>query len=133
MDTDTYLGMPTIKSNLYFINKEFNTAFSGNFNIDLGNASLLLLFKQSLAVQKFLKNNPSLETQKGFDKQGNVIAEVFELDSMFIGNIKFTNPTIAITHLLPKFTTDGCIELKFFKQSEIIFDFDNNMFYISRN
>ena len=80
-------------------------------------SSLLFLFKQSLAVQNFMKNNPSLKIQKGFDKQGNFIAEVFELNSMLIGNIKFTNPTIAITHLLPKFTTDGCIGLKFFKQS----------------
>ncbi len=63
---------------------------------------MLFLFKHRKRVQDFLDNNPKIELQKGYDRNGNVVAEAFVPDVFAVGGMKFSSPTIAITGALPK-------------------------------
>lgn len=130
INTNTYLNMPAITSELNFKHPKYDATLKGNFNLDLGNASLLFIFNQSKAVQDFLNSQTNIEMQKGYDKKGNLIAQAFLPKTLNLGNISIDNPVVAITKFLPKFTTDGCFGIKFFEKKEVIFDFDNNKLYI---
>lgn len=132
MNTNTYLNMPAIRTEIRVKGEKYEASLKGNFNLDLGNAAFLFLFEQSKAVQAFFSENTSIELQKGYDKQGNVIAMAFVPQVLSIDSATYNHPTIAITKFLPKFTTEGTLGLKFFNQNEVIFDFDNNLFGIKK-
>jgi hypothetical protein len=92
---------------------------------------LIFLFEQSNTIQEFLQQHAEkIKIHNGYDRQGNIIAKAFIPTAITIGNTPFQNPTIAITKALPKFSTEGCIGLKYFQNHSVIFDFDNKKFYI---
>ena len=122
--------MPAVESEMIFRGVGYVASLKGNFNIDLGNASMLFLFKHRKRVQDFFDDNPKIELQKGYDRNGNVVAEAFVPDVFSVGGMKFGSPTIAITGALPKFTTEGCLGIKYFRRVTALFDFDNNMCYM---
>ncbi len=131
MNFDTYLNMPAINTTLHIQNSNYDASINGNFNLDLGNASLIFLFEQSKTIQGFLQQHAEkIKIHNGYDRQGNIIAKAFIPKAINIGNTLFLNPTIAITKVLPKFSTEGCIGLKYFQNQTVIFDFDNKKFYI---
>ena len=133
MNTETYLKMPAIESELTFQGEDYNASLKGIFNIDLGNPMLLFLFEQHQAVKNFFQQNPKIQLLNGYDRKGNVIAQAFNPEALIIADFKFANPTIAITKSLPKFTTEGSIGLKFFLHTAILFDFDKGVCYLPKN
>lgn len=130
MNSETYMNMPAVESEMIFRGVGYVASLKGNFNIDLGNASMLFLFKHRKTVQDFLDDNPKIELQKGYDRKGNVVAEAFVPDVFAVGGMRFSSPTIAITGALPKFTTEGCLGIKYFRRVIALFDFDNNVCYM---
>lgn len=131
MNFDTYLKMPAIITTLHIQDSNYDASIKGNFNLDLGNASLIFLFEQSNTIQEFLQQYAEkIKIHNGYDRQGNIIAKAIIPTAITIGNTPFQNPTIAITKALPKFSTEGCIGLKYFQNHAVIFDFDNKKFYI---
>ncbi len=132
MNTNTYLNMPAVRTELRFEGADYDAVLEGNFNLDLGNASMLFLLEQSTAVKDFVKNTPNLTLQNGYDKGGKVVSRAFVPNRLGIGDIVFENPVVAITSVLPKFTTDGLLGLKFFSKVEAIFDFDRNLLHIRK-
>ncbi len=102
---------------------------TGSFNLDLGNASLIYLLDQNESVQSFLKRNSDIKLQNGYDKKGRLICKVIVAKKCELCNIKFNNSPIAITTVLPNFTTEGVIGIKFFEKTIVLFDFSKSNFY----
>ena len=127
---DTYHKMPAIKTELRFNERKKTRVLNGNFNLDMGNASFLYLFDQSKFVQSFFRVNSRIKLLDAYDKKGRMIAKAFVVKEGFLADIKFNDKAIAITKMLPKFTTDGSIGLKFFEQTVSIFDFAKSMLYV---
>lgn len=130
MNFSNYLNMPAIKTKLRIAEGDKIRTLSGNFNLDLGNASFVFLFQQNKAVQSFLKTNSDLKLQKAYNKKGMLIAEATVVKECELCNLKFENSIIAITKALPRFTTEGSIGLKFFEKATVIFDFTQSNFYL---
>ena len=126
---DTYQNMPAVRTDLCFKHKGKRYTLSGNFVLDLGNASFLFLMKQNPAVQDFLKNNTELKIQTAYNKKGVPVGEAIVAEQANLCKKSFKQQIIAITSALPKFTTEGCIGLKFFDGSISVFDFDKHEFH----
>lgn len=133
LNTNTYLNMPAVEGSFKFIGDKYEALLDGNFNIDLGNPSLLFLFEHRDRVKDFLNDNPNIKLQKGYDKKGNVIATVFVPEELTFGGIEFKSPIVSLTGFLSRFTTEGCIGLKFFQSTIVVFDFDNSCCYMLKN
>ncbi|MCR9012120.1 hypothetical protein [Gabonibacter chumensis] len=130
MNSDTYLNMPAVQTELT-VNKDGNTILlKGNYNMDLGNASFLFLLAQNKVVQEWLTANPNIKLQKAYNRKGEVIAKAFVPEECRLLGIDFKSPVIAITKALPHFTTEGDIGLKFFQDVIAIFDFDKGICYM---
>lgn len=132
MNFDNYLNMPAIKTDLKIIDKGKTRTLNGNFNLDLGNGSLLYLCKQNKSVQEFLKANADIKLRYGFNKKREIIAKVIVPKKCILCNLKFKNGIIGITNALPLFTTEGLIGIKFFEKTIAIFDFSKSDFYIKK-
>lgn len=129
LNTDTYLGMPAVRTKLV-LNKGKNArVLKGNFNVDFGNPELVFLMHQHKDVQKFLTEKTDLELRQGRNPRGEVVAEFILAESCQLCEAEFSNAVILITKALPKFTATGNIGLKFFKPIDVIFDFGRNMMY----
>lgn len=133
INRNSYLNMPAMETELHFEGKGYNASLKGNFNLDLGNASLLFLLEHNMGVKKFLCDNPDIKLQKGYDKRGRVVAMAFAPEALLVGDMRFEKPAIAVTGLLPKFTTEGILGLKFFIGVTAIFDFDRGVCYMQKN
>ena len=129
LNTDTYLGMPAVRTKLVLDKGKNARVLKGNFNVDFGNPELVFLMHQHKDVQKFLTENTDLELRQGRNPRGEVVAEFILSESCRIGEAEFSNAVVLITKALPKFTATGNIGLKFFKPIDVIFDFDRNMMY----
>lgn len=129
---NSYLNMPTIRTNLTFSENGQQYSLTGNFVLDLGNASFLFLMKQSPVIQEFLKKNTKIKIHNAYNKKGILVAEAIIAEQVNLCHVNFDKQNIAITTALPKFTAEGCIGLKFFEGSVFVFDFDKNILYIKR-
>lgn len=127
LNTDTYLGMPAVKTKLVLDKGKNAKVLKGNFNVDFGNPELVFLMHQHKDVQKFLSENTDQELRQGRNPRGEVVAEFILAESCRIGEAEFSNAVVLITKALPKFTATGNIGLKFFKPMDVIFDFDRKM------
>lgn len=127
---DTYMKMPGVRTELVIRKGGKEYSLPGNFVLDLGNASFLYLMRQSRTVQDFLKNNTDIEIQKAYNTKGIQVGEAIVAEHTVLCNRNFNGQIIAITSVLPKFTTEGSIGLKFFDGSVTVFDFDNSKLYI---
>lgn len=130
---DSYMKMPAIRTKLDFEKDGKTYSLDGNFVLDLGNAAFLFLMKQSPIVQKFLIDNSDINIQKAYNKKGVIVAEAITTKRVNICNINCYNQVIGITTALPKFTTEGCLGLKFFEGMISVFDFDNSTFHTRKN
>lgn len=127
---DTYLKMPAIKAELTFKQDGRKFSLGGNFVLDLGNGSFIALMKQSQAVKDFVKENVGLKLQKGYNRKGDVVAEAIATQQAKLCGITFRDQIVVITAMLPKFTSEGNIGLKFFDRYVSIFNFDDSKFVI---
>ncbi len=127
---DTYLKMPAIKAELTFKQDGRKFSLGGNFVLDLGNGSFIALMKQSQAVKDFVKENAGLKLQKGYNRKGDVVAEAMATQQAKLCGITFRDQIVVITAMLPKFTSEGNIGLKFFDRSVSIFNFEDSKFII---
>lgn len=132
MNFDNYLHMPSIKTKLTIFEGGKKRTLAGNFNLDLGNAAFIFFFKQNKSVQEFVCKNSDIKLQPAYNKKGMLIAEAFTTAECELCNVLFNNHIIAITEVLPKFTTEGNIGIKFFEKSPVIFDFDKSNFYVKK-
>ena len=123
---DSYMDMPAVRTRFTVGNR---AAIDGNFNIDLGNPMVLFLFAQSKNVQHDIYNNDNINVMDAADNNGNVIAQAFIADECNLCGRTFHDATIAITRNVPRFTTDGCIGLRFFNTCPAVFDFDHSVMY----
>lgn len=123
---DSYMNMPAVRTRFAVGDR---ATIDGNFNIDLGNPMALFLFAQSRNVQRNIYENDSIQVADATDKKGNVIAQAFIADECSFCGRTFRETTIAITRNVPRFTTDGCIGLRFFKTCPAVFDFDRSVMY----
>lgn len=126
---DSYMGMPAIKTHLDFEKDGKSFSLPGNYLLDLGNASFVFLMKQSQAVQDFLHANPDIELKNAYNKKGVLVAEAIITKKTCLCNRSFEEQIIAITYVLPKFTVEGSIGMKFFEGAVSVFDFDKQLFY----
>ena len=126
---DSYMGMPAIKTHLDFEKDGKSFSLPGNYLLDLGNASFVFLMKQSQAVQDFLHANPDIELKNAYNKKGVLVAEAIITNKTSLCNRSFEEQIIAITSVLPKFTVEGSIGMKFFEGAVSVFDFDKQLFY----
>lgn len=129
MNYDSYMGMPAVRTTLDFEKGGNSYSLTGEYLLDLGNASFLFLMKQSEIVQNFLADNPGIGLKKAFNKKGVLVAEAITAEKANLCNRSFENVPVAITTALPKFTVEGSVGLKFFEGSVSVFDFDKKMFY----
>lgn len=127
---DTYLKMPAIKAELTFKQDGRKFSLGGNFVLDLGNGSFIALMKQSQAVKDFVKENVGLKLQKGYNRKRDVVAEAIATQQAKLCGITFRDQIVVITAMLPKFTSEGNIGLKFFDRYVSIFNFDDSKFVI---
>ncbi len=127
---DTYLKMPAIKAELTFKQDGRKFSLGGNFVLDLGNGSFIALMKQSQAVKDFVKENVGLKLQKGYNRKGDVVAEAIATQQAKLCGITFRDQIVVITAMLPEFTSEGNIGLKFFDRSVSIFNFEDSKFII---
>lgn len=132
MNSDTYLKMPAVRTTLKILNEGKTKLLKGNFNLDFGNASFLFLFDQNKAVQRFLRANPDIKLQKAYNKAGKEIAAAMIAKDCELCDLYFKNPVIAVTKLLPRFTTTGNIGIKFFEEVVAVFDFKTSSLYFSK-
>lgn len=132
MNSDTYLKMPAVQTTLKIINEGKTKILKGNFNLDFGNASFLFLFHQNKAVQRFLGANPDIKLQKAYNKDGKEIAAAMIAKDCELCDLYFKNSIIAITKLLPRFTTTGNIGIKFFEEVIAVFNFETSDLYFSK-
>lgn len=86
--------------------------------------------KQSQAVKDFVKENAGLKLQKGYNRKGDVVAEAIATQQAKLCGITFRDQIVVITAMLPKFTSEGNIGLKFFDRSVSIFNFEDSKFII---
>lgn len=133
MNLDTYLNMPAVRTDLKIIDGVKERRLNGNFNIDLGNASFIFLFNKSKRIQEFLMANSDMKMQKAYNKKKEVVAEAIVAKECQLLNLQFDNSVIAITKQLNRFTTEGCIGLKFLEKTVAVFDFDKSRLYLKRN
>lgn len=126
---DSYMGMPAVKTDLDFEKDGKSYSLAGNYLLDLGNASFVFLMKQSQAVQNFLHDNPDMELKKAYNKKGVLVAEAITTEKAGLCNRDLEKQVIAITSVLPKFTVEGSVGLKFFEGAVSVFDFDKQKFY----
>ena len=130
MHNNSYLKMPGVETK-FETGKNENNILKGNFNLDLGNGSFIFLRSQGDAVQTFLANNPKLEIRNVYNKSTGISTGVaLVLDYCKLCNFKNKDILVPITNVLPKFTTDGLIGLKFFETVIAVFDFGESGFYI---
>ena len=129
MNTDTYLGMPAVETNVMIRYASRARKLKGNFNIDFGNPELLFLMHQHKDVQQFFAENSDIQLHQARNPQGDVVAQFVIADECRICGAEFPNAVIAITDKLPRFTTTGNVGLKFFRSVEALFDFDKNVMY----
>ena len=76
-----------------------------------------------------MKNNTELKIQPAYNKKGVPVGEAIVAEQANFCKKSFKQQIIAITPALPKFTTEGCIGLKFFDGSISVFDFDKHEFH----
>lgn len=92
----------------------------------------MFLFHQNQTVQDFLTENPDLGLQTAYNKKGEVVGEAIAVKNCQLWDLYFKNSIIAITKALPKFTTEGCIGIKFFENTVTVFDFDKSVFCLRK-
>lgn len=126
---NSYMGMPAVKTHLDFEKDGKNYSLSGNYLLDLGNASFVFLMKQSQVVQGFLHDNQDIELKKAYNKKGVLVAEAIVTEKASLCNRGFEKQVVAITSALPKFTVEGSVGLKFFEGAVSVFDFEKQKFY----
>lgn len=130
MNSDAYLGMVAIETNLMFDDGLKTRAFSGNFLIDLGNPELLFLIQQNENVQQFLADNADMELREARTPNGETVGQFVLTRQCQLCGITFPNAVVLITKNLPQFTTPGDIGLKFFERIDAILDFDQSVIYM---
>ncbi len=130
MNTKSYMGMPSVETDILIDYSGKTRTLKGNFNIDFGNPELLFLMDQHADVQKFIKENSDINFREARNPRGDIIAQFMFADNCKICNVDFTDPVILITKALPRFTTTGNLGLKFFRSAEVVFDFDKNQMHI---
>ena len=75
MNTDTYLGMPAVETNVMIRYASRARKLKGNFNIDFGNPELLFLMHQHKDVQQFFAENSDIQLRQARNPQGDVVAQ----------------------------------------------------------
>lgn len=134
MRNDGYGEMYAIDSKLEVLSSVSKRYYSlqGDFLLDLGNASFLFLLDQHPKYQEFISNS-DFKLQQGRNNQGKLIpVKAFWTSKCYIADKSFSNVTIAITQMLPKFTTVGILGLKFFENFNVIFDFEEKTLYLRK-
>lgn len=124
---NSYMQMPAVRTR-FTVGGDAAT-LDGNFNIDLGNPMVLFLFAQSQGVQSNIEGNDNLLITDARDTRGNVYARAFMARECSLCGRTFSNVPIAITSSVPRFTTDGCIGLRFFQECTAVFDFDRSRMF----
>lgn len=125
---NTYLGMPAIQATFSHDQEGNAVPLTGNYNIDLGNAAFLYLFKQNKVVKEWLSNAQGI-IQETHTQKGATIEYFIPKRCTLLG-FDFKRQVIGITGVLPRFTTEGSIGLKFFEKITAIFDFEQNICYL---
>ena len=130
MNSDAYLGMVAVETNLMLDDEMKTRAFSGNFLIDLGNPELLFLIQQNENVQQFLADNADMELREARTPSGETVGQFILTRQCQLCGIAFPSAVVLITKNLPRFTTPGDIGLKFFERIDAILDFDQSVIYM---
>ena len=130
MNSDAYLGMVAVETNLMFDDGLKTRVFSGNFLIDFGNPELLFLIQQNENVQQFLADNADMELREACTPNGETVGQFILTRQCQLCGIDFPSAVVLITKNLPRFTTPGDIGLKFFERIDAILDFDQSVIYM---
>ena len=130
MNTETYLGMPAVRTKLSIACDGRMRVLEANFNIDFGNPELMFLMHQHDDVQKFFNENKDIELRPARNQRGEKIGQLIIAERCQLCDFEFVNAVIAMTEKLPRFTTAGNIGLKFFKPLDAIFDFDADSLFL---
>ena len=133
MNTESYMEMPSINTEILIDYSDSTRSLQGNFVIDFGNPELLFLMDQNIDVQSFIKENPDIKLRAARNPKGDIIAQFMFADKCEICDAEFTDAVILITKALPRFTGTGNLGLKFFRSFDVIFDFDRNYMYITKD
>ena len=129
INTDTYLNMPAIRTELTVGTDRESTPLDGNFVIDFGNPMFLFLHAHNKNNISWIEGN-NIELQKAYNQEGKVVAQAFMPKTCTMGNLEFKSVPIAITSSLPRFTSEGNLGLKFFQHVIAVFDFGKGYCYM---
>ena len=130
LNTDTYMGMFAIETNMTLDDGIKPRTLNGNFLIDFGNPELLFLLHQTEEVQSFLADNADMELREATAPNGQVVGQYILTKQCQVCGINFPDAVVVITRNLPLFTTPADIGLKFFERTPAIFDFDQSAVYM---
>lgn len=130
MNTETYLGMPAVRTVLNIEHAGQVRGIEANFNIDFGNPELMFLMHQHDGVQKFFNENKDIELRPARNQRGEKIGQLIIAEKCQLCDFEFVNAVIAVTEKLPRFTTAGNMGLKFFMPMDAIFDFDAGSLFL---
>lgn len=132
LNTDGYMDMYALQTSFDLYEGNRTYSFSGNYLIDLGNASFLIFMEQGRACKE-LVNTPGLELKQACNKSGKPIPmRGFIAKKCKLAGRLFMNETIATTGLLTRMDYDGSLGLKFFEHYTVILDFENRKLYLKR-
>ena len=110
-----------------------NTILNGSFIPDLGNVMFLALFESHPDVKSFI-HNTNIQLQKGYNPKGQPlpvkVMSVYECT--FEKEEKFSNVTLITTPFYTQLKSDGFLGLDFLRHFNVIFDFQNDKFYLKR-
>ena len=133
MNTDTYMNMFAVETSATLDDGIKPRTISGNFLIDFGNPELLFLIEQTNEVQQFLADNADMELHEAVAPNGQVVGQYIITKQCQLCEITFTDAVVVITKNLPLITTPGNIGLKFFEQTDAVFDFDKSVVYLKHD
>ena len=133
MNTDTYMNMFAVETSATLNDGIKPRTLSGNFLIDFGNPELLFLIEQTMEVQQFLADNADMELHEAVAPNGQVVGQYIITKQCQLCEITFTDAVVVITKNLPLITTPGNIGLKFFEQTDAVFDFDKSVVYLKHD
>ncbi len=133
MNTDTYMNMFAVETSATLNDGIKPRTLSSNFLIDFGNPELLFLIEQTKEVQQFLADNADMELHEAVAPNGQVVGQYIITKQCQLCEITFTDAVVVITKNLPLITTPGNIGLKFFEQTDAVFDFDKSVVYLKHD
>lgn len=128
--TYTQYGMPVVTTPLSIKAAGHRIDITGQFIVDLGNASLLFLNRYDAEVDRLMSDSRVHLIDIHDNRRGKTYSQAFRVDKLTICDRTYHDDTVGVT----KFKgLEGCgmLGLKFFTMP-VVFDFDENKLYLCK-